>query len=220
VGDAISEATSVTARLRPLIAVIAGWLVLASACSAWVFLSREDPARYVATLDALPVPSTWEVVRTDAQRDLLFPPRADRYYFVDADPEDAVTVLKDALKVAGFEIYTHAASADWCDPHPLDSIAVPCPTKVIEDCRANGPGGPISCYVEAFRRIDADPRHLEDLFASLSPRGSTIDYGPGASPRYVSDPNRAVLVVSASLSDPRHFWSSPTPPPAGDRPSP
>jgi hypothetical protein len=143
---------------------------------------------------------------------LTFGTRATRYYLVGADPEDAVTALKDAMKAAGFEIYIRTASSDWCDPHPLDSIVVACPTRVIDDCRANGPGGPISCFVEAFRRVDGDPDHLEDLFAGLSPRGSVLDHGPDASPRYLSDPNRALVVITASLSYPRHFWSAPTPP--------
>jgi hypothetical protein len=68
--------------------------------------------------------------------------------------------------------------------------------------------------VQAFRRIENDPEHLERLFASLSPRGSTLDYGPGASPRYVSDPKLALVVITADLSYPRYFWSSPTPSPS------
>jgi hypothetical protein len=203
-------------RIRWLVAIIGACLLLPAGCTAWLFLSLGDPAPFVATLDALPVPQTWEVVRTYTQRDFIMGTRADRYYFVDGDPQDAVPTLKNAMKAAGFEIYISVAASDWCDPHPLDSIVVPCATKVIEDCRENGLGGPISCRVEAFRRIAADPQHLEDLYASLSPRGTTVDYGPGASPRYLSDPNRAVVVISASLSYPRHFWSSPTPATTGD----
>ena len=196
-----------------------GALIVAASCVTLVSLLPADPAPYLATLDALPVPPSWQIVRTYAQREIFMGSRADRYYFVDADPADAVPSLKDAMRAAGFEIHVPVAPSDWCDPQPLDSIVVACAAKVIEPCSENGPGGPITCHVEGCRRIDADPQHLEDLFASLSPRGTVVDYGPGASPRYVSDPSRAVVVISASLTSPRHFWSSPTPP-AGDGPSP
>jgi hypothetical protein len=99
-------------RLRWLVVILGGILLIPVACTAWVVLSPEDPARYVATLDTLPVPPTWEVVRTYTQRDFIMGTRADRYYLVDADPEDAVTALKDAMKAAGFEIYIRVASTD------------------------------------------------------------------------------------------------------------
>jgi hypothetical protein len=124
------------------------------------------------------------------------------------------------MRAAGFEIHVRMASADGCDPHPFDSVLVSCATKVVDDCRENGPGGPISCWVQAFRRIPADPDQLERLYANLSPPGSTIDYGPSASPRYVQDPNLALLVITADLSYPRYFWSSPTPSPTGGQSSP
>jgi hypothetical protein len=207
-------------RERRLIAILGPFVLISAVGLAWMFLSQRDPAPYVATLDRLPLPPTWDVVRTDARGDFLYPTRATRYYLVDADPEEAVAILKDAMRAAGFEIYTPSISLGPCDPHPFDSAVISCPTKVIDDCHANGPGGPISCVVKAFRRIPADPKHLERLYASLSPRGSTIDYGPSASPRYVNDPNRALVMIIADLSDPRSFWSSPTPPPTGDRSSP
>ena len=205
---------------RWLFAILGVLLLIPAACTAWVVLSPEVPARYVATLDALPVPPTWEVVDSRTQRDFIMRTRADRSYLVDADPEDAVKVLKDAIRAAGFELYTSVAEADWCDPQPLDSIPVPCAAKVHEDCRANGTGGPISCFVRAFRRLATDAEHLERIYASISPRGSTVDYGPGASPRYLTDPDRALVVISADLSYPRYFWSSPTPGPTGDVSSP
>ena len=148
---------------------------------------------------------------SSAYEGFLSQTRATRSYLVDADPEDAAEVLKRAMRAAGFEIYTRVASSDWCDPQPFDSTSVTCATRVIEECRDNGSGGPVSCWVEAFRRIDPDPEHLEHLYANLSPRGSTVDYGPTASPRYISDPNRAVVVITADMSYPRHFWRSPTP---------
>ena len=203
------------ARERRLFAILGPFVLVSAVALAWMFFAQRDPAQYVATLDSLPLPPTWDVMSTKPRRgDLLFPTQAIRYYLVEADPGAAVEILKDAMKAAGFEIYTRVAPADWCDPHPLDSISVACATKVIDNCRENGPGGPISCNVQGFRRIENDPEHLERLYASLSPRGSTLDYGPGASPRYVSDPKLALVVITADLSYPRYFWSSPTPSPS------
>jgi hypothetical protein len=175
-------------RERRLIAILGPFVLISAVGLAWIFLSQRDPARYVATLDSLPLPPTWEVVRTDARGDFLYPTRVTRYYLVEADPERAVGIVKEAMRVAGFEIYTRSIAVGPCDPHPLDSVVVSCPRKVIDDCHANGPGGPISCVVQAFRRIPADPERLDRLYASLSPRGSTMDYGPGASPRYFQRP--------------------------------
>jgi hypothetical protein len=203
-------------RFRWLIALL-GILLVPATCTAWVFLSPEDPARYVDTLDALPVPPSWQVMRSDTQRDPFLGTWALRSYFVESDPVDAVAGLKDALRAAGFQIHVNVAAPNWCDRGPFDSVVDGCPTKVIEECRPNGSGGPIRCTVEGYRRIDADPQRLEHLYATLSPRGTTLDYGPGASPRYVSDPSRALVTITASLTSPRHFWASPTPSPRAAR---
>jgi hypothetical protein len=198
-------------RRRPIWPVVVlGVLLLPVACTAWVLGSR-DPSRYVATLDELQVPSGWEVVRTDAQQFLVV--RALRSYLVDAEPVDAVSVLKSALLAAGFQIYYPPVPRGGCAMDPQDSDHPTCGNAVTRDCESNGPGGPISCYVEAYRRIDADPEHLEDVLASVAPPGSTVDYGPHTSPRFVKDPNRALVTVTASLTRPRHFWSGPTPSP-------
>src|SRR5258705_13388697 len=85
-----------------LFAVLGVLLLIPISCTAWVVLSPEDPARYVATLDALPIPPTWEIVDRHTQRDFIMGTRADHSYLVDADPEDAVVVLKDAIEAAGF----------------------------------------------------------------------------------------------------------------------
>jgi len=175
-----------------------------------VFVSR-DPAAHVAALDELALPAGWDVLRTDVQRGPLFGPRAIRYYLVDAEPVDAADVLKEALLAAGFELYYAPVPGGGCALDPHDSGHPTCGNVVTRDCQTNGPGGPVSCYIEAYRRIDADPDRLEDILASVSPRGSTMDYGPAASPRYVRDPSRALIVITASLTDRRHFWSTPTP---------
>jgi hypothetical protein len=199
-------------RLRWPIAIL-GVLLIPVACAAWVFVSR-DPARYVAVLDELHLPQEWEVVRTDAERMLLFGPRAVRYYMVDADPVDVAPVIKEALLASGFEIYYSPVPGGGCATDPQDSAHPTCGNVVTKDCRSNGPTGPISCYIEGYRSIDSNHEHFEDLFVSGSPRGSTVDLRPGASPRYVAKPDRAIVVITASLTNPRHFWSGPTPVPS------
>jgi hypothetical protein len=209
----MAGATTARRRRRPLWPVaILGVLLLPVACTAWWFVSH-DPAPHVAVLDELHLPAGWEVARTDAQRGPLFGPRAMRYYLVDAEPVDAATALRQALTAAGFAIYYRPVPRGGCALDPQDSGHPTCGNVVTKDCQTNGPGGPISCYIEGYRPIDGDPGHLEDIFASVSPRGSSFDHGPGASPRYTVDPTRALVVITASLSDPRHFWSGPTPSP-------
>jgi hypothetical protein len=208
---AVAAAPSHERRPRWPLALL-GALLLPVACTAWAFVSR-DPARYLAMLDELRLPQGWEVVRTDADRMPLFGPRAVRYYLVDADPVDAAPVLKQALSDAGFEIYYSPVPGGGCAMDPQDSSHPTCGNAVTKDCSSNGPSGPISCSIEGYRPTDSDREHLEDLFVSVSPRGSTVDLGPGASPRYVRDPDRALIVITASRTDPRHFWSGPTPSP-------
>jgi hypothetical protein len=198
-------------RLRWPIAIL-GLLLVPVACTAWVFVSR-DPARYVAMLDALQLPQEWEVVRTDADRLPLFGPRAVRYYLADADPVDLAPVIKQALLASGFDIYYSPVPGGGCAMDPQDSVHPVCGNAVTKDCSSNGPKGPISCYIEGYRPFDSDPAHLEDLFVSVSSQGSTVDLGPGASPRYVAVPDRALVVITASRTDLRHFWSGPTPTP-------
>jgi hypothetical protein len=109
-------------RLRRawLLAAIALVLALPVACTAWFFLAPEDPAPYLATIDALPVPSAWEVVYTQTLRSFLGS-RADRYYLVDAEAEDIAPVVEDVLRSAGHEIYDRVASSDWCGRYPAEA---------------------------------------------------------------------------------------------------
>jgi len=48
---------------------------------------------------------------------------------------------------------------------------------------------------------------------NFSPRGTVFDRQAGSVRIYVKDPDRSIVVVSADLSYPRAFWSSPTPQP-------
>jgi hypothetical protein len=176
-----------------------------------VFLAPEDPAPYLATVEALPVPPAWEVVHTQALRDFLGS-RADRYYLVDAEPEQIAPVVKDVLRSAGLEIYDRVADSDWCDSRPIGaSPAIICPRKEIETCQANGRGGPVSCTVIAFRWLSLDPPFLERLYVGVQPRSTFFDVGVYDQRHRVEASNRALVVISADRVTARTFWSSPTP---------
>jgi hypothetical protein len=205
-------------RLRRawLLAAIALTLALPVGCTAWFFLAPEDPAPYLATIDALPVPSAWEVVHTQTLRGFFLGSRADRYYLVDAEPEDIAPVVEDVLRSAGLEIHDRVASSDWCDQRPSRATpAVVCPRKEIPTCRENGQGGPVSCWVQAFRWLSMEPSleasMLERLSVNVSPRGDFFDVGVNDQRHRVEASNRALVVISADRATARYFWSSPTP---------
>jgi hypothetical protein len=205
-------------RLRRawLLTAIALTLALPAACTAWFFLASEDPAPYLGTIDALPVPSAWEVVHTQTLRDALFGSRADRYYLVDAEPEDIAPVAEDVLRSAGLEIHDRVASSDWCDQRPIGATpAVVCPRKEIPTCNENGPGGPVSCSVQAFRWLSMESSleasMLERLYVSVSPRGDVFDVGVNDQRHQVEAANHALVRISADRATARYFWSSPTP---------
>ena len=72
-----------------------------------------------------------------------------------------------------------------CDQRPIGATpAVVCPRKEMPYPRsANGPGGPVTCTVIAFRwrrpteSIAGGRRLLERLYVSVSPRGDVSDVG-------------------------------------------
>jgi hypothetical protein len=200
---------------RPLLfaAALAVILALPAACTAWFFfVVPVDPAPYLATIDALPVPPAWQVVHTQTLRDPLMGSRADRYYFVDAEPDEIAPVVQDVLRSAGLEIYTPVAPNDWCDTRPIGATpAIVCPRKEIETCHENGSGGPVSCTVQAFRWLSLDTPLLERLFVYVSPRGDSFDVGVNNDHRIVEASNRVLVRISADRATARYFWSSPTP---------
>jgi hypothetical protein len=203
---------------RPWLLGLAVALAIPAACTAWVFLGPEDPAPYLATIEALPVPTAWEVVHTQALRDLMGS-RADRYYLVDAEPKDIAPVVENVLRSAGLEIYDRVASSDWCDQRPIGATPpVVCPRKEIPTCQENGPGGPVSCTVQAFRWLtmesSLEASMLERLYVSVSPRGDVFDVGVNDQRHRVDASNRALVVISADRTTARYFWSSPTPLPS------
>ena len=160
-----------------LLSAIALTLALPAACTGWFFLASEDPAPYLATIDALPVPAAWEVVHTQTLRDPLFGSRADRYYFVDAEPGDIAPVVDDVLRKGGLEIYDRVASSDWCDQRPIGATpAVVCPRKEAPTCGRTGKGAPSAarCRHSAGCRWSHPWRHrCSSASPSACRRGAT-----------------------------------------------
>ena len=191
-------------------------LALPAACTAWVFLAPEDPAPYLATIEALPVPRAWEVVHTQSLRGFMGS-RADRYYLVDAEPEAIAPVVEEVLRAAGLEIHDRVASSDWCDQRPIGATpAIVCPRKEIPTCHENGPGGPVSCWVQAFRWLSMEPTLeaslLERVSVGVSSRADFFYVGVNSDLHRVEASNRALVTISADRTTARYFWSAPTPP--------
>jgi hypothetical protein len=202
---------------RPwLLAGLAVSLALPAACAAWLYALPVDPAPYLATIEGLPVPPSWEVIHTQTLRDPMMGSRVDRYYLVAAEPVAIAPVVQDVLRSAGLEIYDWVADSDWCDSRPIGATpAISCPRKEIPTCRENGPGGPVSCTVQAFHWLSMgsslEASMLERLYVSVSARGDVFEVGVNDQRHRVEASNRALVVISADRTTARSFWSSPTP---------
>lgn len=213
--DRIAQPLRGRRRRWRLLALLAVVIALPAGCAAWWFLSPEDPAPYLATLDALPVPPTWEVAFTQTLRGPIFGSRVDRYYLVDADPEQIAPVVGEVLRSAGLEIYDWVASSDWCDQRPIGATPpVVCPRKPIPACHENGPGGPVSCTVQAFRWLSMQPTleasMMERLFVSVAERADSYSVGVNPEEHIVAGRGRVLVRISADRTSARYFWSSPT----------
>jgi len=171
-----------------------------------------DPAPFLATIEALPVPSTWEVVHTQTQRDYLLGSRVDRYYFVDGEPQEVAPVVQQVLRSSGLEIFFPDYDTDRCDtPSPGARPAASCPVTRSGTCQEIASAGPVSCHIVAFRWLSQEPPLLERLFVYVSPRGGSVDIGVGKEHRLVDTANRVLVRISADRTTASSFWSSPTP---------
>ena len=202
---------------RWLAAALAVVIGLPAAFVVWLLLVvPADPAPYVATIESLQVPPSWEVVHTEALRSFMGS-RADRSYLVDAEPEEIAPVVETVLRSAGLEIYDRVASSNWCDNRPPGATpAITCPRKPIPTCRENGSGGPVSCSVQAFRWLSMNQSLensiLERVLVNVSPRGDTFDVGVNDQRHEIDGRNRALVSIIVDRTSARSFWSSPTPP--------
>lgn len=183
---------------------------------AWLLLSRVDAAPFVETLDSLAVPANWEAVHTEAvDGDFLIQARATRYYFVDADAADLVSIAKDVARSIGFAIPTRYSSSDWCDRNLSDEAVPQCPRKEIPDCKSNG-GLPFDCVVFAARGLESGQKRVESLSISMGRRGESFSVGTGSDRRSFKAPDRTLVTISASLEW-RTWYLPASSPPATNR---
>jgi hypothetical protein len=93
--------------LRPVL-----WLVAA----ALLVVACSDTRPYVAAVDALPLPATWEVVKTDVGLGISFCvncPHVSRYYLASGDMPAVLKQIEQAIREAG---YTDVQTSDpACD---------------------------------------------------------------------------------------------------------
>jgi hypothetical protein len=192
----------------PFAATVAAVLYLSIAGAAWLVWPR-DSGRLARTADSLAVPATWELVhqRNDFEG-LILRAKAVRIYLVDAEPMDTVDVAQQFARAVGFTVHRRQVSSDWCDPHPMDSIVVPCAPRYREDCPASSDG---TCFVEAYRELDPDAEQLEHLWVSITPRGAILTVTEDGKRVRIEDPRRSLVTITVDEATRSAFWSSPTP---------
>jgi hypothetical protein len=200
----------VARRLRPrLVRSVAALLIallIPGACVAWLVLQPSQGDRFLATLDTLPVPPGWEPVHTEViDGGFIVQPRATRYFFVDVAPdrgprvsEDTLAVAKSIATAAGFTIHPLLLSRVEC-PRP-ESHPSPCPPWFADECDSNYEGGPPThCTVQAVRGLDSGAEQVERLWMNLYPPGHSFSVGQGEDRRQVSDPSRALVLITANF---------------------
>jgi hypothetical protein len=198
-------------RSSPVAATLVVIVVLPAVILAWYFfIAAPDPSPYVADIDALPVPTGWEVVHTQALRSVLGS-RADRYWLVDGEPQAIAPVVQHVLRSAGLEIYVPDYARDGCDTPSLAASAAGCAVTRTGTCQEIGPGGPVRCGFLAFRWLSLDPPLLERLGVYISPRGGSVDVGVGDEHRLIDTSNRVLVRMSVDRTTARYFWALPTP---------
>jgi hypothetical protein len=151
-----------------------------------------DPASHVAVLDELAVPGSWDLAHTEIVKSLLLGSRVERYYVVDADPDEVVDPATRMLAAAGFTVEVVTAPRDWCDNRPLQATPeIICPTKVIPPCWTNGQGGPMTCNLTARRGEDR-------LSIAALDRGERATYFVGSESHFVGVPDRIVVRLTVN----------------------
>lgn len=149
-----------------------------------------DPASHVAVLDELAVPGSWDLAHTEVVKSMPFGSRVERYFVVDADPDEVVDPATRLLATAGFTVEVDRAPRDWCDNRPLHATPeIVCPTKVTPPCRANG--GSTTCYLSASRGTDR-------LSIVVYDRGERASYFVGSEAHFVGVPDRIVVRVTVN----------------------
>lgn len=148
---------------------------------------RNDTTHYVAVADELRAPQAWQFDHTDAIGNPILGSRVDRYFLVDADPDQLVAPTTEMLQAAGFTLEVDQAPSDWCDTRPLGATpTLVCPTKIYPPCSTNGPGGPMTCYLTATRGGD-------EIYVVIFDRGERVSYSASYS---VGSPNLSVVRIT------------------------
>ena len=121
----------VTARRLVLVAFIAVVVTLVGMTVAYA-ATKTDPARALALLDRLDIPPSWQFAHAETVRGVILLSRVERFYLVKADPEQVAGEARAMVAAAGL---------------PFDQGGP-------KDCRTNGPGGPMSCWIPAHQGND------------------------------------------------------------------
>ncbi len=180
-------------RLMGSLGTLTLFVVVATMVFACAYL-RNDTSHFVAVLDELRAPQAWQLDHTDAIGNPILGSRADRYFLVDANPDQLVLPASEMLAAAGFTVEVREAPLDWCDTRPLGATPrLVCPTKVIPPCSTNGPGGPMTCYLGAARGGD-------EIWLVIFDRGERVAYTLGSAGYTVGSPNLSVLRISVQGS--------------------
>lgn len=197
--------------VRPVAALLLV-LLIPVACVASLVVLPSQGDRFLATLDTLSVPPDWEAVHTEViDGGFIVRPRATRYFFVDVAPngvqdgrgprvsEDTLAAAKSIATAAGFTIQPFRLSRIECRlPEGQSST---CPPRIPDECQPNYEGGPPThCTVQAVRGLDTGAEQVERLWMNLYPPGYSFSVGQGEDRRQVSDPSRAVVVVTVNFA--------------------
>ncbi len=185
----------VPVSVRLIAAVLAVAVILTGAfVIAWT-TAVTDPTSHAANLDRLPVPSGWALVDSNVVRDPLLGSRVERYYVVDADPADLVDPAARMLQAGGFELVVSHAPSDWCtftkvgaSEPPWPGYSGPCAALALDPCSTNGPGGPMTCYLNAVVGED-------DIQVVVFDRDQRTSYFVGSESHEVGAPGLAVVRV-------------------------
>lgn len=199
--DTLPHTGPMNRRVARRIAVVATLFVLVPSACVSIVLWTSDGDRFIPTLDALVVPSSWEVMQTEViDGGFLIQERATRKYFVDAGPVDGYPVAIQIAEAAGFFVRPRVLSLNGCqDSFPPDAMDGPCGPVVADDCPSYNGGLPDHCAIEALR-WDDDGERVPRLWIYLGQRGTGFTIGEGDDRRYVTDPERALFTITVDTA--------------------
>ena len=112
--------------------------------------------------------------------------------------EDTLAAAKRIATAAGFTIRPVQRSRIECPR--AEGQPSTCPPRIADECDSNYEGGPATnCTVQAVRGLDSGADQVERLWINLYPPGYSFSAGQGEDRRHLSDPFRAVVVVTVNF---------------------